>query len=97
MQQETKSVLTLASSEVNNVIYPVVAVLINDVKYRAFLESGAGSSYISSTIANLLRKPPVRKETKRIEMMVNLTLRNIEIYEATIKDLLRNFAWNFQK
>ena len=30
-------------------------------------------------------------------MMVNLTLRNIEIYEATIKDLLRNFAWNFQK
>ena len=92
MQQETKSVLTLASSEVNNVIYPVVAVLINDVKYRAFLESGAGSSYISSTIANLLRKPPVRKETKRIEMMVNLTLRNIEIYEATIEDLLRNFA-----
>ena len=92
MQQETKSVLTLASSEVNNVIYPVVAVLINDVKYRAFLESGAGSSYISSTIANLLRKPPVRKETQRIEMMVNLTLRNIEIYEATIEDLLRNFA-----
>ena len=64
----------------------------NDIKYRAFLESGAGSSYISSTIANLLRKPPVRKETKRIEMMVNLTLRNIEIYEATIEDLLRNFA-----
>ena len=90
--KKTKSVLTLASSEVNNVIYPVVVVLINDIKYRVFLESGAGSSYISSTIANLLRKPPVRKETKRIEMMVNLTLRNIEIYEATIEDLLRNFA-----
>ena len=82
----------MASSEVKYVIDPVVAVLINDIKYRAFLESGVGCSYISSTIANLLRKPPVRKETKRIEMMVNLTLRNIEIYEATIEDLLRNFA-----
>ena len=82
----------MASSEVKYVIDPVVAVLINDIKYRAFLESGVGCSYISSTIANLLRKPPVRKETQRIEMMVNLTLRNIEIYEATIEDLLRNFA-----
>ena len=73
------------------VIYSVVVVLINGIKCRALLDSAAGSSYISSTIAKLLRKPPVRKEIKRIEMM-NSTTRNIEIYKATTESLSRTFT-----
>ena len=72
------------------VIYSVVAVLINGIKCRALLDSAARSSYISSTIAKLLRKPAVRKEIKRIEM--NSTTRNIEIYKATIESLSRTFT-----
>ena len=87
-----ESVPTLTSPEESNVIYPVAVVLRNSIKYRALLDFGAGSSYISSTIANLLRKPPVRKETKRIEMMMNSTTRNIEIYKATIESLSRTFT-----
>ena len=82
-----ESVRTLTSSEESNIIYPVVVVLINGTKCRALLDSGAGSSYISSTIANLLRKPPVRKETKLIEMMMNSTSKNIEIFKETIESL----------
>ena len=69
-----------------------MVVLINGIKCRALLDSGAGSSYISSTIAKLLRKPPVRKETKRIEMMMDSTTRNIEIYKETIESLSRTFT-----
>ena len=74
-------------------MYPVVIVLINVIKCRALLDTGIGSSYISSTTANLLRKPPVRQETKLIEMMMMSSVtRNIEIYEATIESLLKTFT-----
>ena len=39
-----------------------------------------------------MRKPPVRNETKRIEMMMSSTTRNIEIYKATIESLSRTFT-----
>ena len=55
-------------------------------------DSGAESSYISSTIAHSLRKPPVKKETQWIEMMTNSATRNIEIYKATIESLSRTFT-----
>ena len=55
-------------------------------------DSSAGSFYTSSTIANLFEKPPLRRKTKWIEMMMNATTRKIEIYEATIENLSRNFA-----
>ena len=82
----------LTSLEESNVIYPVVVVLINGIKCGALLDSGTGSSYISSTIANLFGKPPFRKKTKQIEIMMNSTTRNIEIYKATIENLSRTFA-----
>ena len=83
---------TLTSFEEDSVIYPVVVVLINGIKCRALLDSAAGSSYISSTVAQLLNKPPVRKQTKRIEMMMNSATRTIEIYEATVENLARTFS-----
>ena len=90
--KKMESVPSLTSSEESNVIYPVVVVLINGIKCRALLDSGVGSSYISSTIADLLRKPPISKETKQIEIMMNSTTRNIEIYKGTTESLSRTFA-----
>ena len=75
------------------ICYPAAVVLINGIKCRALLGSDAGSSYFSLSIANLLRKPPVRKETKWIEMMMNSITRNIEIY---IKQLLNTYGETLQ-
>ena len=94
--KKTENVPTLTSSEENSVIYPVVVVLINVIKCIALLESGAGIRDISSTIANLLRKPSVRKKTKQIEMVMNPITRNIEIYKATVENLSRNFAMDVE-
>ena len=66
--------------------------LVNGIKCRAPLDSGARGFYISSTIIHLLWKLPVIIETKQIEMMINSQTQTIEIYEATIKDLSINFA-----
>ena len=39
-----------------------------------------------------MSKPPVSKEIKWVEMMLNSTTRNIEIYKETIENLLRTFT-----
>ena len=52
--------------------------------------------YISSTIAHLLKRSPVKKGTTRIETMMNSTTRNIDMYETTIENLWRNFAMNVE-
>ena len=52
-----QKLLTTPESEA---IYPVVVVKVNGITCRALLETGAGSSYISSTLACELRRPPIK-------------------------------------
>ena len=40
------------------VVYPVVVVNVDRIKCRALLHSGPGSSYISSSLANRMKKNP---------------------------------------
>ncbi|XP_068707690.1 uncharacterized protein [Montipora foliosa] len=69
------------------VIYPVVVVNVGGIHCRALLDTGAGSSYASAALLDRLRKQPVRKELKRIEMMMQATTREIEIHEVVVKSL----------
>ena len=50
--------------------YLVVTVYVNGVKCRALLDTGAGSSYASSALLDLIKAKPTRNEFKRIEMML---------------------------
>ena len=56
-----------------NVTYPVAIIKVNDVKFRALLDTGSGSLYISESFIDLLRINPVRKEYKTIETLTNST------------------------
>ncbi|XP_068739951.1 uncharacterized protein [Montipora capricornis] len=69
------------------VTYPVVVVNVGGIHCRALLDTGAGSSYASAALLDRLRKQPVRKELKRIEMMMQATTREIEIHEVVVKSL----------
>ena len=75
----------------NKVIYPVVMVKADGITCRALLDTGAGSSYASGALLDRLQKRPVRKEYKRIEMMMHSTSRMIEVHQVTISDLEGNF------
>ena len=44
----------------SSVIYPFVVVRVDGVKYRAFLDTGAGSMYISQMLAKRMGKRPIR-------------------------------------
>ena len=86
----TKSNAMMVATE-GSVIYPVVVVNVNNVTCRALLDTGAGSSYASSALLKKLNLQPVRKETKRIEMMMHSTTRKIDVYEVEIKDVTGSF------
>ena len=73
------------------VAYPVVVVNVDGIKCRALLDTGAGSSYISSSLANRLKKNPSRKDYKQIETMLHTITTKVEVYEVEVSNLKGNF------
>lgn len=74
------------------VTYPVVVVKVNGVKCRALLDTGAGSSYASATLLARIGEKPVRKENRRIDMMMQSVTQKIEIYNVSITSLDEDFS-----
>ena len=60
-----------------SVTYPVVIISVDGIK----------CSYISSIIVSKLNKQPVRRNTKKIEMMLYTANRKLSVYNVTIKNL----------
>ena len=76
----------------SSVFYPVVIVEVNGIRCRALLDTGAGSSYASAALLNRIKTCPVRKEVRRIEMMMQTTRQEIEIHQVEVKSLSRKFT-----
>ena len=72
--------------------YPAVVVSVSGIQFRALLDSGASSSYVSAALLDRLGKLPVRKEFKRIEMMMQATNREIKIHNVVIESLSGEFS-----
>jgi hypothetical protein len=78
------------------VVYPVVVAVVDGIKCRALLDTGAGSSYISAELVKLLKKQPSRTEYRRINMMMSSTTQSIEIYDVTVADVRGKFEMKTQ-
>ena len=76
-----------------SVIYPVAVDKVNNILCRALLDTGAGSSYGSSALLGKLNLRPIRRETKRIEMMVHSTTRKIGTFEIEINIVSGDFQF----
>jgi hypothetical protein len=87
---ESQSPLLVATGE-GAVTYPVVVVDVDGIRCRALLDTGAGSSYASATLLALLNKQPVRKEYRRIEMMMQTSTKMIEVHKIKINSVEENF------
>ena len=75
---------TISSTGQGDVTHPVVVLLVDVVKCRPLLGTGARSSYRSAGLMNVLKKKTFRKETKHIEMMTNSTTKNREVFKVQI-------------
>ena len=54
---------------------------------RALIDSGAGSSYASAKLINALEVKPSEIKSQRIDMLMTLQTKKIEIYDVTISSL----------
>ena len=61
---KTEGVLTAHQPENKEVVYPIILVEIDGIKTHALLDTGAGSSYASNKLINLLNKRPKETLTK---------------------------------
>ena len=68
-----------------NVTYPVAIIKVNGVKFRALLDTGSGSSYISESFIDRLKINPARKEYKTIETLTNSTTKKRKIYNLKLR------------
>ena len=75
---------------------PSFVVKVNGIICRALLDTGAGSSYISSTLARELKKPPIRTDYKQIETMLHRTNTLIDIYDVKITNRKGDFTINME-
>ena len=62
------------------------------VKCRALIDTGAGSSYVSSKLISRLNKKPIRKESKRIETLMYSVVQKTAIYELQIRNINHEFT-----
>ena len=66
-------------------LHATVLAEVNGVKARIMLDTGAGSSYISSDLVAGLNLKPQRVERRVIEQMYGTVCKDIELYQVTIK------------
>ena len=69
-------------------------VKVNGIIFRALLDTGAGSSYTSSTLAREKKKPPIRTDYKQIKTMLHPTNTLIDIYDVKIKNTKGGYTIN---
>ena len=63
----------------------------NGITCRALLDTGAGSSYISSKLFDILKIKLVIREYRQIDMMMASANKRIDIYNVEVKSLRGDF------
>ena len=93
---KTEGVLTAHQPENKEVVYPIIRVEIEGIKTHALLDTGAGNSYASNLVINLLNKRPKETLTKRTDMMLGSSTTNVEIYSVTLGAVNGSFDMNIE-
>lgn len=76
--------MLVTGDQESSVIYPVVVVVVDGIKCRALLDTGAGSSYVSAALVKRLNKRPTHVEHKQIEMMLCSTIQKVQSYTVKV-------------
>ena len=76
--------MLVTGDQESSVIYPVVVVVVDGIKCRALLDTGAGSSYVSAALVKRLNKRPTHVEHKQIEMMFCSTIQKVQCYTVKV-------------
>ncbi|CAB4034967.1 Hypothetical predicted protein, partial [Paramuricea clavata] len=73
-------------------VFPVVVVEVNGIRCRALIDSGAGSSYVSAKLIDLLKLKPSQSQIKNIDMLMASKTSKLEIYDMKFDSLDGSFS-----
>ena len=76
----------LLTTNASLVTYPVLVIKVEGVKCQALIDTGEGSSYVSSKLINKINKKPIRRESQRIETLMHSVVKKTEIYQLEMGD-----------
>lgn len=76
--------MLVTGDQESSVIYPVVVVVVDGIKCRALLDTGAGSSYVSAALVKRLNKRPTHVEHKHVEMMLCSMIQKVQSYTVKV-------------
>jgi len=63
----------------------VIVIEVNGIKCRTLIDSGAGSSYVSAKLIELLRLKPADVQTKTIDTLMSSKVARLEVYDLELQ------------
>ena len=90
--ENPKEDVAMTTSQKGEAIFPVVVVEINGIKCRALIDSGAGSSYVSTKLIELLKLKSSQTLVKNIDMLMASKTSKLEIYNMKFDSLNGSFS-----
>ena len=84
--------MTSSSNDKKEGIFPVVVVDVNGIRCRALIDSGSGSSYVSTKLIQLLGAKPTETQTRTVDMLMASKVTQLEIYDLELRSVNDQFV-----
>ena len=89
--RKDKNTLMTASGS-NEGILPIIPIKVDRITCRALIDTGAGSSYASGKLIDLLKKKPCETKTRRVNMLISSQVTKLDMYDTLVESLDGNFS-----
>ena len=89
--RKDKNTLMTASGS-NEGILPIIPIKVDGITCRALIDTGAGSSYASGKLIDLLKKKPCETKTRRVDMLISSQVTKLEVYDTLVESLDGDFS-----
>ena len=66
-------------------------VKVNGIECRALIDTGAGSSYISAKLINLLKIKPIDVKVKQVDMLLGTSVSRLKTYKSCVDSVYGDF------
>ena len=82
----------MTASGSNEGILPIIPIKVDGITCRALIDTGAGSSYASGKLIDLLKKKPCETKTRRVDMLISSQVTKLEMYNTLVESLDGDFS-----
>ena len=71
---------------------PIIPIKVDGITGCALIDTGAGSSYASGKLIDLLKKKPCETKTRRVDMLISSQVTKLEVYDTLVESLDGDFS-----